>query len=513
MLAWMLYAVTVSLLVSFGAACAATSARLRGTPTRFIWAAAFTLSVLIPVIVSSVSITLPALSSGSADTSPHTVALRDLTPNFAAPASILGALPGSVRATSGLDDALGRIWAALSLLLAAAVIANACLVGWRKRSWGRTTVFGTPVLVAPESGPALAGLLFPKIVVPSWLLQEPAETQLHVIAHERAHLAARDTYLLAAAVGLLILMPWNVPLWWQIRRLRFALETDCDARVVAEGASPARYAEMLIGIGERRARRFAPSMPMAMAEPATNLEKRIRLMLENTPRRTWLASLSAAAAAVIVLAAASVTPPNAQAFPEIERLVGTYQMSPAAVLTITQQDGALFARLTGQSALRLAPKGPATFTAKAVGAEFDFVLPESGPAKSVTLHQHGQVIVMARIGEDEAQQIATATKVRASRDTPAPGSREALAHLIDGIISGTPDYSAMTPKFADVTREQLARLHDGVGGLGAVQSITFVRVGGQGQDIYLVKQKDGATMWQIAMAGGKIAGALVSVAP
>ncbi len=44
-------------------------------------------------------------------------------------------------------------------------------------------------------------------------------------------------------------------------------------------------------------------------------------------------------------------------------------------------------------------------------------------------------------------------------------------------------------EMADVTRGQLLTLHGGVGGLGPVQPISFVRVGSQGQDIYLVKQK------------------------
>jgi hypothetical protein len=107
---------------------------------------------------------------------------------------------------------------------------------------------------------------------------------------------------------------------------------------------------------------------------------------------------------------------------------------------------------------------------------------------------------MARIGEAQAQRIESATAIRMSRDTPAPGSREALAHVVDGIIAGTPDYTTTAPKMADVTRAQLVTLHGGVGALGPVQSITFVRVGGQGQDIYLVKQKQGATTWQIALA-------------
>jgi hypothetical protein len=30
-------------------------------------------------------------------------------------------------------------------------------------------------------------------------------------------------------------LPWNVALWWQLMRLRAAIELDCDKRVVADG--------------------------------------------------------------------------------------------------------------------------------------------------------------------------------------------------------------------------------------------------------------------------------------
>ena len=234
-------------------------------------------------------------------------------------------------------------------------------------------------------------------------------------------------------------MPGNLPLWWQLGRLRFAIETDCDARVIAAGASPARYAEMLIAIFEHRAGRLAPAMTMAMAESASQLERRIRLMLDNSTRRNTLALLPALAAAVTFLGAAAVTPPNAPPPPDLAHFTGTYEMTRDAVLTVTQQEGALFVQLTGQAALRVARQGPVTFTADNAGAEFDFTLPESGLASSVALHQNGQVIVMARIGKTEAGRIEAATKARMSRDAPVPGSHDALAHLIDGIVAGSPD--------------------------------------------------------------------------
>jgi hypothetical protein len=511
MLAWMLYANTVSLLLTLAATCAAHAARLRGTQARYIWAAALGLSLLIPATISSVSLTLPRFSVASSVQPAQTVALRNLTPDLIAPASLLGTLRASGPVRNTLDAWLPRLWAGLSGLLAAAMAASAASLGWRKRSWTRATMAGTPVLVARDAGPALAGLLFPNIVVPSWLLRDSAEVQHHVIAHERAHLAAGDTHLFSAALALLILMPWNLPLWWQARRLRLAIETDCDARVIAAGADARRYAETLISIGEHRAHRFIPAM--AMAETVSKLEQRIRFMLQPRTRRTALTLLPALAAAALTVGAAGVNPPNADFPTELDRFIGAYQMGPGAVLTVTQQDGKLYVRLTGQPAVQVSPQGPASFTAESVGAAFDFTLPDSGPATSVTLHQHGQVIAMERISQAEAQRVESATSDRTARQSPVPGSKMALTHLVDGIIEGTPDYGPITGKLADVIRAQLDTLHDYLGGLGPVQSITFVRVGEQGQDIYLVKQKQGATIWRIVLARDKIAGVWVAPAP
>jgi beta-lactamase regulating signal transducer with metallopeptidase domain len=513
MLAWMMYALTVSLLLTGAAACAAHCARQRGAPSRFIWAACIAASLLIPAAISSVSIELPQFDATAATSPPRTLALRDATPHLITPALFIDIPPAAKTIMPRLESALPRLWAALSLLLAAGLLASAVLLAWRKRSWGRATLAGTPVLVSENSGPALAGLLRPVIVVPKWLLSAGIQTQRHVIAHERAHLVAGDTHLLAASLAMLVLMPWNLPLWWQLQRLRLALETDCDARVIAAGHHAARYAETLIGIGEYRGRTLGAAI--SMAAPVSSLEKRIRLMMQDRDKQTRRSWLGALAAAALFATAAAVTPPNALADgpADLARFTGLYQMAPSAVLSVTETDGKLMVQLTGQSALPVTPCGPASFAADIVGAKFDFTLPESGPATAVTLHQHGAVIAMPRIDAAQAQRIESATATSIKRATPAPGSREALIHLVDGIVAGKPDYVPMTPQLAAVVRDQLATLHDGVGALGPIQSITFIRVGEQGQDVYLVKQKQGSTTWRIMMAGDKIIGVRVLPAP
>ena len=119
----------------------------------------------------------------------------------------------------------------------------------------------------------MVGLLRPRIVVPRWVTMALPSHQAAVIAHEQSHLDARDPQLFTLALALLVFMPWNLPLWWQLRRLRYAIEVDCDARVLKGGVDPAHYGETLIAVGERQSAYIGAVA--AMSESKSFLEERI----------------------------------------------------------------------------------------------------------------------------------------------------------------------------------------------------------------------------------------------
>jgi len=75
------------------------------------------------------------------------------------------------------------------------------------------------------------------------------------------------------------------------------------------------------------------------------------------------------------------------------RLTGEYAMSDQFVFTITRQDGALFAQLTGQSAFHVFAESPTHFYYREVEAELDFELDaKTDRAVALTLFQNGQKI-------------------------------------------------------------------------------------------------------------------------
>lgn len=117
------------------------------------------------------------------------------------------------------------------------------------------------------------------------------------MAHELAHIAARDQALIVAAQLVTVLLPWNLPLWWFVTRLRLSIEVDCDARVLRTGVDAGHYADVLLQVGQRRS--FSPYVAATLIEPVTQLERRIRIMLT---RRKPGAALRAAATTVLTLA-------------------------------------------------------------------------------------------------------------------------------------------------------------------------------------------------------------------
>jgi TonB family protein len=106
-------------------------------------------------------------------------------------------------------------------------------------------------------------------------------------------------------------MPWNPVVWWQLKRLRAAIEVDCDARVLKSGADRVSYSEALLWVRQRSG--GLPFGAIALTEPVSDLERRIRIMLDKA--RKFSASrtgLRSAIAMSLVAIALSVEAPLAQ---------------------------------------------------------------------------------------------------------------------------------------------------------------------------------------------------------
>ena len=109
---------------------------------------------------------------------------------------------------------------------------------------------------------------------------------------------------------------------------------------------------------------------------------------------------------------------------------------------------------------------------------------------------------------------ASQSQVFVPRSTALPGSEAAIRRLIGWLASNQPDYSAMSPQFADVTRQQLPALHQMMNQLGAMQTVTFYGVGPQGDDVYDAIFAGGLRRIGVIVGDdGKILGADISLTP
>ncbi|WP_050631037.1 glyoxalase superfamily protein [Bradyrhizobium viridifuturi] len=197
----------------------------------------------------------------------------------------------------------------------------------------------------------------------------------------------------------------------------------------------------------------------------------------------------------------------------LDHYSGFYQLNDRAVFTVTPDGHHLMMQLTGQRAVRFFAESPTEFFAKIVDAQVSFVVGPDGRATSLVLHQNGSDIPMARIDAATATKIADQTAERVKHQSASPGTEAALHRLIDGIASGKPDYNAMSPALAAATRKQMQWLQP-LADLGNIQSIRFLGVGEQGEDVYSVRQDNGATHWRIALDDkGIISSAWVTPGP
>lgn len=226
----------LALLLSAAAWGAERLLQRRGRTTRWLWLAAIAASVLLP----------------------------------------LAWLPGVLAAMPAEQAQLKLGWFVLSMGMLLILLLRSVWLLSHQRRWQKSTLLGSPVFLSGGIGPCVAGLLRPRIVMPVWLRLILPPQQALLLAHEQCRLAARDPLLLAVAYALIILMPWNLPLWWQLHRLRFAIEVDCDARMLAHGHALRDYAIVLRQHGQYYSGLTGAS-PIVLSDPLA-LRRRRQIM-------------------------------------------------------------------------------------------------------------------------------------------------------------------------------------------------------------------------------------------
>ena len=326
MIALMMYAVLVAAMVGLAALLTDRGLRRAGVAGRWTWVGAIVLSVALPVVAlwrpdakaartSDQPATTPVVTT---TIDPAMLATRDLSfgERLAARADAARRTVertrmqlGRLETSAPANRAALAVWLVASLAMLGTILTAAVRLATARRTWALAMLDEQPVRVSEDVGPAVVGFLRGEIVVPEWTLELTAERRELLLAHEREHLQARDPLVLLGALGALVLMPWNPAMWWQVRRLRLAVEMDCDRRVLLRGRDVRAYGALLIEVGRRSAR--APLAAAAFSESTTHLERRIHMMLARPPRWSVLRATALTVAGVVVtLVACDMRPPT-----------------------------------------------------------------------------------------------------------------------------------------------------------------------------------------------------------
>jgi len=359
MIGLVLHALWVSALLGLAALVADPLARAIRLPTRVVWAAGIVGSVvlmvwgvlsppsaaesstLFGVRVSQASETQEGATGGGDQRDVKRVATLSLLTSTASPRTFrdlwwerlapmptlaLRAAQDRIAPTPELRERGERLfamaWAGGSFLLLSLLGAGVVHHRRVRRRWPHLSVLGHTVRLTPHGGPAVAGFLKPEILLPHWVLALPERELALLLCHEDEHRKARDPLLLAGTSLLVALAPWNPLLWWQMHRLRDAIEVDCDARVLRRSRphglnqppmpSPVRpYAELLLRVGSLTSSRpkpnrsaLPPFVTMAMGGSSTQLARRFNAMRGHRPHPLVLSG--ALGAALLFVTAACV---------------------------------------------------------------------------------------------------------------------------------------------------------------------------------------------------------------
>jgi TonB family protein len=286
---WMLYAVAVGALMTVAALGLDRVAVARRRPTRIVWVTALSLAIVLPV--GRAAARLAPEPTAAVRVIPFTITVQ--SPAMTARASLWN------RET--VDRALMVGWCLLSALLLLRLTRSVLTLRRTRGTWSSTDIDGTSVRLSKNVGPAVIGLRSMDVVLPEWILSLDAPLRAIVLRHEEEHRSARDPYLLFGAAIAVALMPWNAALWFQARRLRLAIELDCDARVLRAHPSTERYGMLMLTIAQRRSVGATLFSPM-LTEPATLLERRIIAMRPSTRRLARVTIYGGSALAVAALA-------------------------------------------------------------------------------------------------------------------------------------------------------------------------------------------------------------------
>jgi beta-lactamase regulating signal transducer with metallopeptidase domain len=201
----------------------------------------------------------------------------------------------------GLAQLLARIEYVAPGVWLAGLLVGAGLLVLAQRAFARRERRG-------EAGPAIVGVLTPRLVMPAWLKSEfTTEERALIRAHERAHMDREDPRVNAAVTLAQLVFWFNPMVHVAAHYLRLDQELACDATVMARmPAVRRRYAETLL-----KTQLTTSPLPFGAQWLAHPLEERIGALklAAPTPRQKDIGLAALATLSILMCGAAWAAQP------------------------------------------------------------------------------------------------------------------------------------------------------------------------------------------------------------
>jgi beta-lactamase regulating signal transducer with metallopeptidase domain len=397
------------------------------------WAVVLVASLAMPLLMHWSTITLPV--------APQAVPIPlDMWP---ATAALSEPSPLSLTATPGIGDAVhaGTVhvlnWSVLATAIYAVVagvlllrLAVGLYLTWRmvraakplNAQW--TTEADVRVSRFVE-GPVTFGST---ILLPSRYSDWDVSKRMAVLAHEGAHVANRDFYLLLLA-ALNRTVFWFSPFaWWQSIRLAELAEIISDARALEVVEDRLSYAQILLDLVQHV--RQAPA-GLHMARACT-VRMRIERILDGSAvaavagwrKRLWTATATAPVVIVSALTIAYSAPSRSALVPDgiadattataKSELIDFYPIDHGSVLAVFRDGDKLSGQVTWQRKLRLSVAPDGTVSYPTAAGPITWTIGEDQHPAELNLNQNGRHV--------RTERIATSVRELGEAGTSSPQS-------------------------------------------------------------------------------------------
>jgi hypothetical protein len=239
-----------------------------------------------------------------------------------------------------------------------------------------------------------------------------------VLAHEGAHVANRDFYLLLLASFNRSVFWFSPFAWWHLTRLAELAEIISDATALEVVEDRLSYAEILLDLVQH-VRRAPAGIEMARACTVRSRVERILAATTAPAKLGWGKRIGTAAVIlpVVIVSAGSIAYRTApvsslsQAEPAVPvtaarkpQSVTFYSLGRASIFTVSQEGDALFGQVSGQRKLRLAAADDGSYLYPASDGPILVVGGERRPAGPV-LRQNGRDVTPIRVAELSSQRV------------------------------------------------------------------------------------------------------------